>query len=38
MLSTRVADARMDLKERVGRSGKVTQQPAFYVGEVDLEE
>ena len=38
MLSTRVADARIDPKARVGGPGKVAEQPASYASEMDLEE
>ncbi|HEU5207804.1 MAG TPA: excinuclease ABC subunit UvrB [Longimicrobiales bacterium] len=38
MLSTRVADARMDPKARGAGAGKVAEQPASYASEVDLEE
>ncbi|MHB1169207.1 MAG: excinuclease ABC subunit UvrB [Longimicrobiales bacterium] len=38
MLSTRVADARIDPKERGAGPGKVAEQPASYASEMDLEE
>jgi len=38
MLSTRVADARLDPKARAAGAGRVAEQPATYASEVDLEE